>query len=929
MFLFLPVWEGWAAPQGRWGAFAFPIVGENGEVYVVDGRRIWRFNTGRWEELYRLPEEVRAGVVLGEDTLVLGGLGIVFWVTPHQVQSLRVQNTGWIYRMWRIGGQVALKGVQASLIGRMQKEAFHIARVQGEWMGVTRQGFVLRRGDTLLSVPDDKVLLCGPLASLAEVTEVAQRLWLLSVKGKATPVPTQGQIPNLCGGRQWVGPYLLSEKALFVPGSSKPLWESYEPIYAGAYGSQLIALLTSSECIFLYPEAPISWLYRWPIPVAQAYNQGLEWVVWQGETAVYPNGYCRYPATLIEPAFYQGEWLWATPRGILRQNGQTFALAGRYVGAIAAAYDRLAWASGVEVFIRRGREERQYRFPEPIRRLGWTGDTLWAWRARTLYWWTGESWRSRKLPFQPEDALCWRGAWYFKVGVRWLYAKGIGWDTLYQTPWLPTLPLSHGWGRPLWSFYRSDTLWVITSLGLLSIRPSRTGLPPLQVSAVLQGPALQQKRQQLILPAERPFVELSWRAKAPFLPIGLRAFYQIGEDPPIRLTESKLIFSLSRPGKVRLRLWVEHPWYTYRRELTWEVEVMPPWYESWWFRSIAVIVFVILMGGILYLREWNLRRIQARLAQEREYLLTQTQLQQTQLLQSERMANLGIMAAHIAHEINTPLGIIRSALSEIEENLDRNEDSLILPAEARPSPTRIRELRQAWQTQYPTLTLAQVQELSTLGYTPEQMQALARWLEDPEKWSAMLRFLRLRRALNRAAEAAEKLQARVQAIRTYVRGIEEGPTQPVSLSQSLQATLEFYRPMMRRTEVETYFPDKALYVCAGAARLEQVWANLIQNALQAMPEGGKLTIRIEQRENQAWIYIQDTGKGIPPHLREAIFEPLFTTKAPGEGTGLGLPLCKQIVESYGGTLKLLHSEPGYTLFGVVLPLCEASEGAPS
>lgn len=130
---------------------------------------------------------------------------------------------------------------------------------------------------------------------------------------------------------------------------------------------------------------------------------------------------------------------------------------------------------------------------------------------------------------------------------------------------------------------------------------------------------------------------------------------------------------------------------------------------------------------------------------------------------------------------------------------------------------------------------------------------------------------------------------------------------------------------MRSLQLLVELPPEPLYVLASPARLEQVWANLLQNAIQATPPGGQIQIRLQTAEGHAEVFFQDSGKGIPSTHWKAIFEPLFTTKAPGEGTGLGLPLCRQIVESYGGTLELLHSEPGFTLFRVRLPLTSPAE----
>lgn len=921
----LPVWESWQAPLGRWGGYAFPIVTERGRVLVVDNRRVWGLRLGEWKEVYRLPDEGRAGIAVGRDTLVIGGLSMLYWVTPSEVRSLPVEGAGWIYRIWRLGPYIAIRGVQASFLLKVEKERLTLTAVEGDWLGATPTRLFLRQGEQLWSFPEKKLLATKINPTCEEIAEVEGRLYALLDDGSIYSL-SDGRVLAK-GARLWMGSYFFTERALRHLGQAATLWEAHEPVYSAAFQAGLIVVLSATQTTIIYLQAPLRWVYVWQQPLTAAYAWRGQWVGWHGQTVYTAEGSYRLPATAIEPAWYQGEWLWATPVGILRQNGRPFAAAGRYINTLAAHphQDKLAWASGMEVTIRIAGKEFLYRFPQPVRRLGWIGDTLWAWRAMSLYHWYGGQWRLRSLPFQPEEVIFHENKGYFRLGGKWLRFSPPGlWDTILMPPWLIARPLSLGWGRPLYSFYSGDTTFLITSVGLLAIVERQGSLPPLALMAQLRGPALRAEGTHWTLPMERPFVELTWSSDAPFLPTALRAYYQLGEEAPRRLMEPTLLLSLSSPGTVRLRLWIEHPWYPTREEKVWEIRVFPPWYRSWWAMALWIGLAVGLTAGVFWIRSWHLHRLQARLKAERESLLVKTQLQQVQLLQAERMANLGLMAAHIAHEINTPLGVIRSAIEEGLEVLRSSAVDFPLPVEARPSATRMRELRTLWQTAAPDLTPLQIQQLAAVGYHPDQRQDLFPFLNNESAWNQLSRQLNLYLSLARAAEAAQKLYERVQAIRTYVRGIQDSLTTPVSLEESVRATLEFYRPMLRKVEVELIPPREPAYVCAAPARLEQVWANLIQNALQAMPDGGKLTIRIDAQPTQVEVFIQDTGKGIPPHLKERIFEPLFTTKAPGEGTGLGLPLCRQIIESYGGSLQLLHSEPGYTLFGVRLPRCTPS-----
>jgi signal transduction histidine kinase len=111
--------------------------------------------------------------------------------------------------------------------------------------------------------------------------------------------------------------------------------------------------------------------------------------------------------------------------------------------------------------------------------------------------------------------------------------------------------------------------------------------------------------------------------------------------------------------------------------------------------------------------------------------------------------------------------------------------------------------------------------------------------------------------------------------------------------------------------------------------LNQVWANLLENALDAVSSAGRVTMSAAREDGRVVVRIVDDGPGIPPDIRSRIFDPFFTTKPIGEGTGLGLDISRRIVQQHGGSIDV-DSHPGRTEFRVSLPVAErASDGASS
>ena len=167
-----------------------------------------------------------------------------------------------------------------------------------------------------------------------------------------------------------------------------------------------------------------------------------------------------------------------------------------------------------------------------------------------------------------------------------------------------------------------------------------------------------------------------------------------------------------------------------------------------------------------------------------------------------------------------------------------------------------------------------------------------------------------------------RISTLVGAAKTYSQ-VDRAALQDINVKEGIVSTLIMLGHKMKVgptiTVVKDFAKDLPL-VPAHPAELNQVWTNLIDNALQAMPEGGTLTIRTALEDNCVLVEIGDTGPGVPPELASKIFEPFFTTKPVGEGTGLGLDICYRVItQRHGGDLRVV-SVPGDTRFQARLPL---------
>jgi len=170
-------------------------------------------------------------------------------------------------------------------------------------------------------------------------------------------------------------------------------------------------------------------------------------------------------------------------------------------------------------------------------------------------------------------------------------------------------------------------------------------------------------------------------------------------------------------------------------------------------------------------------------------------------------------------------------------------------------------------------------------------------------------------------EEIDRINKRIEELLSLGR-IDSEVFAPVDLEAQVRRTLQLVEAQAQAgsVEMQASFDLKGAKVAGNEDKLKQLFLNLLLNAVEAMPRGGKLRVRAERRGSGALIEVEDSGPGIPPEVADRIFEPFFTTK--DGGTGLGLALCFSIASAHGGTVELLRSGSEGTCFAVELPVAE-------
>ncbi|MEG4285321.1 response regulator [Microcoleus sp. A006_D1] len=323
----------------------------------------------------------------------------------------------------------------------------------------------------------------------------------------------------------------------------------------------------------------------------------------------------------------------------------------------------------------------------------------------------------------------------------------------------------------------------------------------------------------------------------------------------------------------------------------------------------------------------------------------QLQATQEQLIQSEKMAALGQLIAGIAHEINTPLGIIGSSIDNIANFWDDNLVKM---------PQFFQQLSGESQTYFLSLVYrATHQESSFTSKEKRKFKQLIRDLiresvENPEEiadtlvdmeiyqdieqllplfklpdWEVILntayQFSSFKRSINLIQRATAKSGKVVFALKSYAHFDSKQEKIQANLHDGIETVLTLYQNQLKQgIEVVKNYGNLPKIVCY-PDELNQVWTNLIHNALQAMDYKGTLTIETHQQEANIVLKFTDNGKGIPTEVLPKIFQPFFTTKSAGEGSGLGLDIVRKILEKHEGTIAV-ESVPGQTTFTVSLPI---------
>jgi signal transduction histidine kinase len=374
--------------------------------------------------------------------------------------------------------------------------------------------------------------------------------------------------------------------------------------------------------------------------------------------------------------------------------------------------------------------------------------------------------------------------------------------------------------------------------------------------------------------------------------------------------------------------------------------------------NIVTISFVINLGAVSAITFVVLRYFVKQkdlliqlMKKNRELELAYLQ-QEVTLRQSEKLATLGKLSAGVAHELNNPASAALRGAEHLNENLielEKNQYKLgrmnlnaeqlgklkilnekvyeksrqVSELDPLTRSDRENELKSWFEANGINNNWELTSVLVNIGFSKDELSELAENFSR-EQFHFVVSSLDSKFTTHNLTEeirqGAGRITQIVNALKSYTY-LGQAPIQSVDIHEGLDNTLVMLRSQLKKgITVEREYSDNLPRIQAYGSELNQVWTNIIDNAINAMNENGKITLKTYNQGEWLVIEIKDSGPGIPEEIQSKVFDPFFTTKPPGEGTGMGLNISHNIItQKHKGEINV-KSNPGETCFQIKLPL---------